>query len=214
VPDRSVIGHGPGTGFEEIGLLAQASHLLEADFWELLGEFSFLRECSPLKAVPCYELEFLIRTLRWKDVDLENRVLRVAESKTRAGEGRPIPLTQPAWAALQYWAERFPRRRSEHFVFPACENGQVDPTRGIASWRTAWRRVTGAIQCPSCREIQSPRKICRNVECRAEIRATLRTHSRGFVSTISATQRPSNFWSRVHRLQSLHRSLGGQPVLR
>jgi integrase len=111
-----------------------------------------------------------IRTLRWKDVDLENRVLRVAESKTRAGEGRPIPLTQPAWAALHYWAERFPGRRPEHFVFPACENGQVDPTRGIASWRTAWRRVTRAIQCPACGEIQSPRKICRNAECRVEMR--------------------------------------------
>jgi hypothetical protein len=54
-------------------------------------------------------------------------------------------------------------------VFPACENGQIDPTRGIASWRTAWHRVTRAIQCPACGEIQSPGKICRNVECRAEI---------------------------------------------
>jgi len=72
-------------------------------------------------------------------------------------------------ATLHYWAERFPRRRSEHFVFPACKNGLVDPTRGIASWRTAWRRVTRAIQCPACGEIQSLRKICRNVECRAEI---------------------------------------------
>jgi integrase len=51
-----------------------------------------------------------IRTLRWKDIDLESGVLRVAESKTTAGEGRPIPLTQPARAALQYWAERFPKR--------------------------------------------------------------------------------------------------------
>jgi integrase len=110
-----------------------------------------------------------IRTLRWKDIDLESGVLRVAESKTKAGEGRPIPLTQPACAALQYWAERFPERRPEHFVFPACENGQVDPTRGIAHWRTAWRRVTRSIECKACGEIQSPRKICRNVECRAKI---------------------------------------------
>ena len=55
-------------------------------------------------------------------------------------------------------------------MFPACENGQVDPTRGIASWRTAWHRVTRGIQCPACGEIQSPRKICRKVECLAEIR--------------------------------------------
>ena len=110
-----------------------------------------------------------IRTLRCKDVDLEYRVLRVAESKTRAGEGRPIPLTQPAWADLQRWAERFPGRRSEHYVFPSCENGQVDPTRGVANWHTAWRRITRVIQCPACGEIQGQRKICRNVECGAKI---------------------------------------------
>ena len=110
-----------------------------------------------------------IRTLRWKDVDLESRVLHVAESKTRAGEGRPLPLTQHAWAALHHWAGRFPGRRSEHFVFPACENGQVDPTRGIANWRTAWRRITRNIQCPACGEKQSSREICRNVECRVKI---------------------------------------------
>ncbi len=110
-----------------------------------------------------------IRTLRWKDIDLESRVLRVAESKTRAGEGRPIPLTQPASAALQYWAERFQKRRPEHFVFPACENGQVDPTHGISNWRTAWRRITGSIQCPACGESQSSGKICRNVECGGKI---------------------------------------------
>jgi integrase len=110
-----------------------------------------------------------IRTLRWKDIDLENGVLRVAESKTTAGEGRPIPLTQPARIALQYWAERFSERRPEHFVFPACENGQVDPSRRIANWRTAWRRKTRAIECKACGEIQSPRKFCRNVACHAKI---------------------------------------------
>ena len=110
-----------------------------------------------------------IRTLRWKDIDLEDRVLRVAESKTRAGEGRPIPLTQPAWAALRYWADRFPARRPEQYVFPACENGQADPSRGIANWRTAWRRITRSIQCPGCGETQNPAKKCRNVECGAKI---------------------------------------------
>jgi integrase len=96
-------------------------------------------------------------------------VLRVAESKTRAGEGRPIPLTPPACAALQYWAGRFPERRPEHFVFPACENGQLDPTHGIAHWRTAWRRITRSIECKACSETQGSGKICRNVECRAKI---------------------------------------------
>jgi integrase len=59
----------------------------------------------------------------------------------RASRGRPIPLTQPAWAALNLWASRFPERKFEDFVFPACENGQIDPERPIANWRTAWRRA-------------------------------------------------------------------------
>jgi integrase len=82
-----------------------------------------------------------IRTLRWRNVDLANRVLRVSESKTDAGRGRPIPLTQPAWAALEMWACRFPNRKAEQFVFPACENGRVDPERPIENWRTAWRHA-------------------------------------------------------------------------
>ena len=110
-----------------------------------------------------------IRTLRWKDINLETGVLRVAESKTKSGVGRPIPLTPPALAALRYWADRFPEPRPEHFFFPACENGQIDPTRGIANWRKAWRRTTQSIQCPACNETQNPGKTCRNVECGAKI---------------------------------------------
>ncbi len=90
-----------------------------------------------------------IRTLRWRNLDLENRVLRVGESKTDAGRGRPIPLTQPACAVLEMWASRFPGREQEHFVFAACENGKVDAERPIANWRTAWRRA--------CRETGLPR---------------------------------------------------------
>lgn len=83
-----------------------------------------------------------VRKLRWKNVDLERRVLVVDESKTEAGSGRPVPLTQPAWAALDFWASRFPSRKPEHFVFPACETGQIDPKKPIMNWRTAWRRAT------------------------------------------------------------------------
>jgi integrase len=82
-----------------------------------------------------------IRTLKFKNVELSNKVLRVGESKTEAGKGRPIPLTQPAWAALDTWASRFPDARPHHFLFPACENGRVDPERSISNWRTAWRRA-------------------------------------------------------------------------
>jgi integrase len=82
-----------------------------------------------------------IRTLKWKNLDLANRVLRVGESKTVTGKGRPIPLTQPAWTALDMWASRFPDAKPHDFVFPACENGHLLPERPIANWRTAWRRA-------------------------------------------------------------------------
>src|SRR6516225_7643748 len=100
-----------------------------------------------------------IRTLRWKEIDLESGLLQVAESKTKSGLGRPIPLTPPALAAVRYWTDRFPERRPDHFVYPACENEYIDPTRSIANWRTAWRRITRAIQCPACGEIQGAGKI-------------------------------------------------------
>ncbi len=83
-----------------------------------------------------------VRMLRWRNVDLSRRVLVVGESKTEAGSGRPVPLTQPAWAALDFWASRFPNRKPEHFVFPACETGKINPDRPIMNWRTAWRRAT------------------------------------------------------------------------
>ena len=52
-----------------------------------------------------------------------------------------MPLTQPAWAALDVWASRFPDRKSDQFVFPACENGHTDPERPVANWRAAWRHA-------------------------------------------------------------------------
>jgi integrase len=111
-----------------------------------------------------------IRTLRWINLDLGNRVLKVGDSKTEAGRGRPVPLTHPAWAALDIWASRFPNRRPEHFVFPACENGHVHPDRPIANWRTAWRRATNLIRCPACGVIQNPVPNCINEDCNADIR--------------------------------------------
>ena len=93
----------------------------------------------------------------------------------------------------------FPERRPEHFVLPACENGQGDPSRGIANWRTALRRITGSIQCPACGEAQNPGKKCRNVECGAKY--LIRIHWKDFVSMISGTPRPQGFWNRRRLLQ-------------
>ena len=47
-----------------------------------------------------------------------------------------------------------------HFLFPACENDRIDPTVPVKTWRTAWRRLTRAIQCPACNLLQNPDKSC------------------------------------------------------
>jgi len=88
-----------------------------------------------------------LRGLRWKDIDLFGRTLRVCKSKTEAGE-RVIPLNADALTALsgqRRRAEQLGEVKPEHYVFPACESFKVDPTRPQKSWRTAWRTLTRSI---------------------------------------------------------------------
>jgi hypothetical protein len=39
------------------------------------------------------------------------------------------------------WAGRFANAEADHFVFPARENTQIDPSRPAKGWRTAWRQA-------------------------------------------------------------------------
>ena len=59
--------------------------------------------------------------------------------------------------------------RPEHYVFPACEASHFDATRSQASWRTAWRNLTRAIQCPACGKLENPSETCSNSQCKADI---------------------------------------------
>jgi integrase len=90
-----------------------------------------------------------LRLLRWVQVDLKRRTVRVGKSKTEAGTGRTIPLNDRATKVLQFWSERFPKRKPDHFVFPSERYGaggdkfepcvyDTDPTRPINSWKEAW----------------------------------------------------------------------------
>jgi integrase len=80
-----------------------------------------------------------IRLLRWGQIDLEKRTLTVGRSKTEAGAGRLITVNVPAFGALVRWAGRFPSVKPGDYVFPWCENKQVDLTQPTKGWRTAWR---------------------------------------------------------------------------
>jgi len=113
-----------------------------------------------------------LKGLRWRDVSLLDHVLTIRHSKTEAGE-RVIPLNRNALAAMKELyrrAQRFRATEPDHYVFPACENGNIDATRPQEGWRTAWRHLTRAIRCPACDQLQNPADECRNEECKADIR--------------------------------------------
>jgi integrase len=117
--------------------------------------------------------------MRWRDVDMIGRSLTVRKSKTEAGE-RVIPLNADAWGVI---LELYRRSQAlggtepSHFLFPACETAHIDPTRGIKSWRTAWRRLTRAIQCSGCGLLQNPDETCAG--CEASI-AKMKSPFEGF----------------------------------
>src|SRR5271155_5268194 len=87
-----------------------------------------------------------IKNLHWRDVDLLRRSFTVRRSKTDAGL-RSIPMNDDAYdAVLELWerAKAFDGTKPEHFLFPACEHGHIDPERCQKSWRTAWRKLRGS----------------------------------------------------------------------
>jgi integrase len=87
-----------------------------------------------------------IKNLHWQDVDLLRNSFTVRRSKTDAGL-RSIPMNDDARSAvLELWdrAKAFGGTNPEHFLFPACEHGNINPERCQKSWRTAWRKLTEA----------------------------------------------------------------------
>ena len=88
-----------------------------------------------------------LKGLRLRDVDLIDEcemTVRRANTKTDAG-CRDIPLNDTAkWAATRLLerARLLGATEPDHYLFPACERGQVDPTRPQKTWRTAWRSLS------------------------------------------------------------------------
>ena len=123
-----------------------------------------------------------IKGLRWSDVDMIGRALTVKRSKTEAGE-RVIPLNADAWEvilALYRRSQGLGGFELGNFLFPAIKpdrkaqqtdesrrgKEKIDPTRPMKTWRTAWRRLTRAIQCPQCGLLQDPAERCS--ECKTD----------------------------------------------
>jgi integrase len=91
----------------------------------------------------------VIRTLRWKWVDFGNACIQFGKEKTPSSTGRIIPLNKRALETLRFWAQQFPERKPEHYLFPAERYGgsgdvfeacayATDPTKPIGSVKEAW----------------------------------------------------------------------------
>ena len=137
-------------------------------------EAALLRACSDSRSRILYPFVTLaietgarfgvLRTLKWEFVDLERRSLRFGKDKTAAGTGRTVPLNSRATIVLTQWANQFPNRRPEHFVFPQERYGgngtqdsfgfsggniyDTDPLKPIGEIKVAWeyaKRRAGAL---------------------------------------------------------------------
>ena len=115
-----------------------------------------------------------LKQLRWRDVDLLDRSLVIRHSKTLAGE-RVIPLNVNAYAAVMRLRERSQLflgsdLQPDWYVFPSAEGySKPDPTKPMSGWRSAWRSLTRAINCPACGNLQDPEATCWNPECGADV---------------------------------------------
>jgi integrase len=157
--------------------------------------------CAAVLAVSttCRGVE--IKNIRWQDIDLFGRVATIRRSKTAAGH-RTIPLNGDAMAALARLLERagaLGSREPELYVFPACEERIIDPSRPQKSWRTAWRKLVRETARIVGREA-AQESLKRESSLRAAITAWRRLLPRFAAcgSTISAT-RPLPKWPRLAR---------------
>jgi integrase len=113
-----------------------------------------------------------LRGLRWSDVDLFVFVMTIPDSKSEAGQRR-VPLNSDARLGFRLLLDRANKlgvAGPESYVFPTCENSHIDGTRPQKTWRTSWRALTRAVNCPKCGLLQAPNDNCRNDECKADMR--------------------------------------------
>jgi integrase len=122
-------------------------------------ETLLLRECSNSRSRGLFSFVTLaietgarknvIRTLQWKWINLADACIQFGKDKTPSGTGRIIPLNRRAIETLKLWAQRFPNREPEHYVFPAERYGAsgdvfeakayaTDPTKPVGNIKEAW----------------------------------------------------------------------------
>jgi integrase-like protein len=95
-----------------------------------------------------------IKALQWKHISFTERRLSVRRSKTPAGWRDPS-LNDVSLQALQELHNRASNlgfTKPEHYLFPSHSlRKELDPTRPMTSWRTAWRSLRRAAGLPQVR---------------------------------------------------------------
>jgi integrase len=87
-----------------------------------------------------------VKHIRRCDVDLVKRLVHVRRSKNETSH-RVIPLNASAIEAVARMLERadlLGHTEPEHYLWPACQWGQYDPTKPMLKWDTAWRALRDA----------------------------------------------------------------------
>lgn len=124
-----------------------------------------------------------IKGLRLEDVDLIERTLTIRRSTTKTDAGaRVVPLNERATWALARLLERasrigsvepghylLPAARFRHTKEPSVARSGFDPASPMQTWRSAWRALTRAIDCPACHTLQAPTEKCRRKDCGADL---------------------------------------------
>jgi integrase len=163
LPERKDIGRALAPD-EKLRLLRVAASRPE---WEIAYLASVLALNTTMRGCE-------LKQLRWGDIDFMDRTLTVRRSKTAAGE-RVIPLNAHSYSALLRLRERSKRLfgdslSTDWHVFPHAEGkSKPDPEKPMSGWRSAWRKLTKAIDCPVCGKLQDPGETCCNWTCNADI---------------------------------------------
>jgi integrase len=109
--------------------------------------------CAALVAANTSMRPVEVKHLRRRDVELQKRLVDVRRSKNETSH-RVIPLNASALQAMRRMVERadlLGHSEPDHYLWPACQWGQYDPTQPMTKWDTAWRALRDAAGLPRFR---------------------------------------------------------------
>lgn len=86
-----------------------------------------------------------LTSLRWGQVDFDQRAITIGKAKTSAGTGRVIPINGELLEVMskhaKWFTASFGETRADYCVFPFGSPVPSDPTRPTVEIKTAWNTV-------------------------------------------------------------------------